>query len=111
MAMDVAEEGCEFPLLLSRSRAHCKLGNYEAALQDTEQVLRHLPHNIKAIGQDAHTLYDQNDFENAMVLNVIGHRRRIKPDNFEVGTAVVSISYSIVIWCVQKSTYKFLSET
>lgn len=91
MGIDVAEEGYEFPLLISRSKAYCKLGKYEEALEDITQVLSKQPKNIKAIEQEARTLYEYNEFERAMVVNITAQRERKKPDNFIVGTEVVNI--------------------
>lgn len=79
-------------MIIARSKTNCKRGDHAAAREDAERLIDVVPDDINVIANDAFTLYEQDDFENSMVRNVIGSRIRTKPDTFAVGTKVVSIN-------------------
>lgn len=92
LAIENAEPGLEVPLIIARSKAHSKLVNHEAARQDALAVVKNFPKEIRGLQNDAYTLYEKDDFEDSLVRNYQGLRKRKKPDNFYKGILVVGFS-------------------
>lgn len=88
-AIENAEPGLEIPLIIARSKALTKLVNFEAAREDALTTLTKAPDLIEALENDAYTLYEQDDFEDALVKYYCGVRLRKKPDYFYKGILVV----------------------
>lgn len=95
IAIDNAEPGMETPLLIARSKAQSRLVNHEAARRDALAVTDPQPDNLRGLENDASTLYEKDDFEDSLVRNYCGFRKRKKPANFYSGILVVCWSWQI----------------
>lgn len=89
-AIENAEPGKEIPLIIARSKAHSRLLNHDAAREDALTAIGNAPDDIHTLENDAFTLYEKDDFEDALVRNYRGIRKRRKPDYFYRGILVAS---------------------
>uniref|UniRef100_A0A1B6LBS6 Uncharacterized protein n=2 Tax=Graphocephala atropunctata TaxID=36148 RepID=A0A1B6LBS6_9HEMI len=87
-AIENAEPGLETPLIIARSKAHSRLVDHAAARKDALEILERHPNEIRGLENDAFTLYEKDDFEDSLVQNHRGLRRRKKPDYFYKGILV-----------------------
>lgn len=92
-SIEFAEKDCVLPLIMARSKAHCKRSDLEAAREDALQLTADAPEDINVIANYADTLFEINQFSDAMVHNINGYQMRKKPDNFDIGQKVVSIEF------------------
>ncbi|XP_046662109.1 outer dynein arm-docking complex subunit 4-like [Homalodisca vitripennis] len=87
-AIENAEPGFEVPLIIARSKAYSKLVDHAAARKDALDIVEKHPDEIRGLENDAFTLYEKDDFEDSLVQNYCGLRRRKKPDYFYKGILV-----------------------
>lgn len=87
-AIENAEPDKARPLILARSDVRNYLVNSKAARSDVQNVLEQDPEDIRAWENEARTIYEQREFEEALIRHYQGLERRRYPDAFYKGVLV-----------------------